>query len=104
MNRLTAKLDVPYCININSVECGWHLDCNDCKYFDEIIKKLYHYEDLEEQGRLIEQKYGHWLSVDFNKVMCSECNQIYNIMNNDVETFEYCPKCGVKMEKVENER
>ena len=61
------------------------------------INKLAHYEDMEEAGRLIEQKYGTWLSVTFNKVMCSECNHIWNIMNNDVETFEHCPKCGVKM-------
>ena len=67
---------------------------------DEVYMKLKHYEDLEEQDRLIEQKHGQWKSVDFNKIMCSECNHIWNIMNNEVENFKYCPNCGVKMDKV----
>lgn len=63
----------------------------------DLHSKLKHYEDLEEQGGLIEQRYGTWISVDFNKIACSECENTWNIMRNEVETFERCPQCGAKM-------
>ena len=46
----------------------------------------------------VEAVHGEWVSVDFNKIVCSECKHIYNIMKNDVETFNYCPNCGAKMD------
>ena len=67
------------------------------------LDKLAHYEDLEEQGRLIEQKKGKWIP---NKRMvrtptaenyhCSECTQTG-------KTTAYCPNCGAKMELKELE-
>ena len=67
------------------------------------INKLAHYEDLEEQGRLIEQKHGQWIA---NKHMvksptaenyhCSECTQTG-------KRTQYCPNCGAKMELKELE-
>ena len=52
---------------------------------------------------VVEVVHGEWLVVAFNKIMCSECKHIWNIMNNDVETFEHCPKCGVVMDRKEGE-
>lgn len=67
----------------------------------EMYDKLAHYEDLEEQGRLIEQKHGQWIA---NKHMvksptaenyhCSECTQAG-------KRTSYCPNCGAKMDEVE---
>lgn len=62
----------------------WQMDWLDC---------------YDENKRLVEQKQGQWKSVDFNKVMCSKCNHIWNIMNNECETIYYCPNCGAKMLK-----
>lgn len=50
MSRLTK-------CNKNRIECNiGHCpeDCNTCGMFNDIRKKLSHYEDLEKQGRLIE--------------------------------------------------
>lgn len=95
MSRLTDDLinSVPWASTEERAE-WWRNKCY------EVFEELEHYRHLEEQGRLIEQKHGQWKSVDFNKIMCSECNHIWNIMNNEVENFKYCPNCGVKMDKV----
>jgi hypothetical protein len=29
---------------------------------------------------------------------CSECKYVWDIMDNDAETFDYCPHCGAKMD------
>lgn len=50
MSRLTK-------CNKNRIECNiWHCpeDCNTCGMFNDIRKKLSHYEDLKEQGLLLE--------------------------------------------------
>lgn len=57
MGRLTNSFD-SYCITVceNMPTSNWKEDCRfyeDC-YARKIYEKLAHYEDLEEQGRLIE--------------------------------------------------
>lgn len=51
MSRLTRTEYGAYCAYANTVDCD---DCNSCKWSQAIYDKLAHYEDLEEQGRLIE--------------------------------------------------
>ena len=69
----------------------------------QYLKELQRYKDLEEQGRLIEQKHGRWIA---NKHMvksptaenyhCSECTQTG-------KGTQYCPNCGARMELKELE-
>ena len=50
MSRLTISInETGYC---NAPYC--QEDCNTCIFFRAVLDKLAHYEDLEEQGRLIE--------------------------------------------------
>ena len=67
----------------------------------EAIKELQHYKDLEEQGRLIEQKHGYWTGPDGYD--CSECGENYmEVADADAYASgwkpNYCPNCGAKME------
>jgi len=72
----------------------------------EALNKLAHYEDLEEQGRLIEQKHGTWISLDTyvyecdGMWECSECGEdFYFEFGTPLECRAYyCPNCGAKME------
>lgn len=74
--------------------------------FYEIIEKLAHYEDLEEQGRLIEQKHGTWEPLDSYVCdsdcmwRCSECKvDLYFELGTPLEyEMYYCPHCGAKMD------
>ena len=62
---------------------------------NEAYYKLQHYEDLEEQGRLIERKHGRWIHKDNfigKYLMCSECSHVTGRKGN------YCPNCGAKMD------
>lgn len=76
---------------------------------DEAWHKLAHYEDLEEQGRLIEQKQGTWENVETHvwesdcMWRCSECKEeFYFEYATPLESRTYyCPNCGAKMEEVE---
>jgi hypothetical protein len=63
----------------------------------EAVEKLAYYEDLEEQGRLIEQKYGQWDYNKYRQMYCSNCGECPEIA---VE-WNYCPNCGAKMKVVE---
>ena len=67
------------------------------------LNKLAHYEDLEEAGRLIEQKHGTWIKKHNERswthytYSCSVCDS-----GSDFNTA-YCPNCGAKMELKELE-
>lgn len=70
--------------------------CDVCP-INEAIQKLAYYEDLEEQGRLIEQKHGRWIHKDNfigKYLMCSECSHVTG------RKSKYCPNCGAKMDEV----
>lgn len=60
----------------------------------EYLKKFVEHQPTAD---VVEVVHGKWLVAAFNKIMCSECKHIWNIMNNDVETFEHCPNCGAVM-------
>ena len=71
-----------------------------------ITRNRYGNEDLEEQGRLIEQKHGTWISLDTyvyecdGMWECSECGEdFYFEFGTPLECRAYyCPNCGAKME------
>lgn len=100
MSRLTYRNN----LGQSYLEYGADAIWQKCEAYDVLtnaIEKLAHYEDLEEQGRLIEQKHGRWIP---NKIMlrtpyatnyhCSECGYGGN-------GTTYCPNCGAKMDEVE---
>ena len=92
--------------------------CNDTcsnlellKEVEEKLKLWQRYEDLEEQGRLIEQKHGTWESLDSyvyecdGMWQCSECGEDFYFEFGtplDCRAY-YCPNCGAKMELKELE-
>lgn len=53
MSRLTTTEHGAFCSHINTPDCD---NCDDCKWCLAIVEKLARYEDLEEQGRLIDWK------------------------------------------------
>ena len=67
----------------------------------DAVEKLARYEDLEEQGLLIEQKQGQWKPTGNIEVLyakeyaCSVCGGIM------LGKSEFCPDCGAKMDEVE---
>ena len=64
----------------------------------EGLQELQHYKDLEEQGRLVEQKHGKWIRTGAISYRCSECN--FLPLQDDTA---FCPNCGAKMELKELE-
>ena len=50
----------------------------------------------------VEVKHGRWEQIGYDKAMdrisCSCCKEYWNIMDNDTDTFNYCPNCGAKMD------
>ena len=75
--------------------------CSNLELLKEVEEKLKlwkYYEDMEEQGRLIEVKHGRWKIIGMRPVgthlthYCSICGG-----HGDNE-MDYCPNCGAKME------
>lgn len=50
-----------------------------------------------------EQKHGHWIRPPkfLSESQCSVCKETYV---GDYRTFNYCPRCGAKMDQMEAER
>ena len=49
-------------------------------------------------------KHGHFRRLTFSgdTIICSECKMAYNIFEtNGAENFNFCPHCGIKMDKIE---
>lgn len=76
--------------------------CSSC-VLSAVFEKLARYEDLEEQGKLIEQKHGRWKIIGMRPVgthlthYCSICGG-----HGDNE-MDYCPNCGAKMSYYKDE-
>ena len=54
--------------------------------------------------------HGHWISypeclaydeayLDIH-IVCSNCKDVWNIIDNEADYFDYCPHCGAKMDEV----
>lgn len=51
---------------------------------------------LDEKRRELSNS-GFW-EQNGDYITCSKCRKEWNILDNDTETFDYCPGCGSKME------
>ena len=80
--------------------CEHEMFCDMCP-IQEAIEKLAHYEDLEEQGRLVEQKHGHWVLRHVGAGHYWECSVCHtNAEIYVTEDTNYCANCGAKMDEV----
>lgn len=93
---------------INACENGICSCIHDC--VDEI---------RELPSAILKTKTGHWINHRYcensnnnlthyyyyspDYMTCSECWHSFNYDDNCTELFDYCPKCGAKMEDYENE-
>ena len=110
MGRLT-KINEDACQLCKADYCIEKEPC----FLYEVYEKLGKYEDLEEQGRLIEQKHGKWEECDWvfydghdecvhipkGAFVCTNCRHAFK--KGKLEIKNYCPHCGAKMDEVENE-
>ena len=90
------------CIKCSTLECLKHDKCDFCEHLKAIIDKLAHYEDLEEQGRLVEVVHGKWIEAPELGdccYKCSKCGKVFDAYREDDKAF--CARCGAKMDKGE---
>jgi Zn finger protein HypA/HybF involved in hydrogenase expression len=45
-----------------------------------------------------ERKKGKWIEYDNSHCECPFCHTEWSYFDNDVEHFDFCPRCGAKME------
>jgi rubrerythrin len=58
---------------------------------------------------VVERKRGKWIqypevlkladALNDEYIGCSVCETVWNMMDNDVERFNFCPNCGAMMEE-----
>ena len=50
-----------------------------------------------------EVKHAHWaeseVTMNTKVVFCTNCFATYQFKTNDTDLFDYCPRCGAKMDK-----
>lgn len=42
---------------------------------------------------------GEWRAKTFHSLYCTNCNDEFDIMKNDISRFNFCPSCGADMRK-----
>ncbi len=60
------------------------------------------YKNGYEKGKQDAVKHGRWVQIGYDKAMdritCSCCLEYWNIVDNNTESFNYCPNCGTRMD------
>ena len=64
-------------------------------------------KDIREELGIQTRHYGEWVgypeclqyegAISKDHIACSICGHVWSILDNDTETFEYCPNCGACM-------
>ena len=80
-------------------ECDWHEAMDEVDDMDEIDLALL--KEEPKQGRWITypESLAYEGAYSEDHIVCSECESVWSIMDNDTETFDCCPHCGAKMEE-----
>ena len=54
---------------------------------------------------VVEVRHGHWIEYDDITISCecSVCGEKFNLYEDDVFGYPYCPNCGAKMDGKEQE-
>lgn len=66
--------------------------------YDKIIDGIYEIPSADAAP----VRHGHWIKISPAGIYeCSECQK--NVMTSDIEAYEYCHGCGVRMDGDENE-
>lgn len=94
MGRLTKYVIDEYIAENFQYEDIFGISDKSAEAFGEIVNKLGHYETLEEQGKLVEQKYA---TIVGESGICSECGESYMDVADAFQsgyTPNFCPWCG----------
>lgn len=72
-----------------------------CEDMQDVIYKLRDYPTAD----VVEVRHGHWIRYDDLVVSCecSVCGEKFNLYEDDVLGYPYCPNCGAKMDGKEQE-
>ena len=79
---------------------------HDKKYFDVVEQALEEVEQYRALGTVEELKEARekqvaskWIECPYaDLIMCPSCNAEFSTIDNCTEQFEYCPKCGKRLE------
>ncbi len=78
----------------------------------EAIRRMFCYREIEEPQKTtvnaVPAVHGRWIeypeclgytgAYSEHHIVCSECHDVWNIMDNDTENFNFCPHCGAEMD------
>lgn len=58
--------------------------------------------DIQPAADVAPVVYAEWLENSFVSTACSNCGEKFDIYDNEIIRFRYCPNCGAKMDGEEN--
>ena len=69
---------------------------------EEIMRKTEDrsiFEIIRSQKEVPFYRTARWIVMDNYDVKCPHCEKEWNYFDNDIDSFNYCPNCGIKIEK-----
>ena len=79
---------------------GWrdaHADVDDvhgCGLLEDVICEV----DAQTAADVSPVVHGRWVE-HFDEMECPVCKRQWNYCDNDTNTFNFCPNCGAKMDR-----
>lgn len=79
----------------NIVQHHWDYTCGaECFAYGRVL------DDID-AAPVTEIKHGRWYLADnLTEIVCSECDENFDVFSNELGRFKYCPNCGVYMREM----
>ena len=67
--------------------------------FQDILNKLYYYEQLEQKEKIMELSTGFWVKYAYDdRYVCTHCGSLTRVPVIDRKpAYKFCPYCNAKM-------
>lgn len=76
-----------------------NLEPSEFASFQDILNKLYYYEQLEQKEAIMELSTGFWIKYSYDdRHVCSHCGSLTRVPDIEFKpAYKFCPYCNAKM-------
>lgn len=77
---------------------GKYIDGHEMSFNDGIAESIFAIDKIP-AADVAPVVHGKWKENSFVGATCSNCKEAFDIYDNEIIRFRYCPNCGAKMDR-----